>query len=75
MYTRKLEYTEADDNGNKGLIIEKYRLYNYTETENSNYNTRWFVADVLWKKPVEVDWFSLQIRRCFIRFDKSKLQR
>lgn len=44
VYAKNFEYTEADDNGNKGLIIGTG--FTITETENSNYNTRWFVADI-----------------------------
>lgn len=44
VYAKNFEYTEADDNGNKGLIIGTD--FTITETENSNYNTRWFVADI-----------------------------
>lgn len=44
VYAKNFEYTEADDNGNKGLIIGT--LFTITETENSNYNTRWFVTDI-----------------------------
>lgn len=43
VYAKNFEYTEADDNGNKGLIIGTG--FTITETENSNYNTRWFVTD------------------------------
>ena len=44
VYAKNFEYTEADDNGNKGLIIGTG--FTITETENSNYNTRWFVTDI-----------------------------
>lgn len=44
VYAKNFEYTEADDNGNKGLIIGTG--FTITETENSNYNTRWFVMDI-----------------------------
>lgn len=44
VYAKNFEYTEADDNGNKGLIIGTD--FTITETENSNYNTRWFVTDI-----------------------------
>lgn len=44
VYAKNFEYTEADDNGNKGLIIGT--VFTITETENSNYNTRWFVTDI-----------------------------
>lgn len=44
VYAKNFEYTEADDNGNKGLIIGTG--FTITETENSNYNTRWFVKDI-----------------------------
>lgn len=48
VYAKNFEYTEADDNGNKGLIIGTG--FTITETENSNYNTRWFVTDIFnWK--------------------------
>lgn len=44
VYAKNFEYTEADDNGNKGLIIGTG--FTITETENSNYNTKWFVTDI-----------------------------
>lgn len=44
VYAKNFEYTEADDNGNKGLIIGTG--FTITETENSNYNTRWSVTDI-----------------------------
>lgn len=44
VYAKNFEYTEADDNGNKGLIIGTG--FTITETENSNYDTRWFVTDI-----------------------------
>lgn len=44
VHAKNFEYTEADDNGNKGLIIGTG--FTITETENSNYNTRWFVTDI-----------------------------
>lgn len=44
VYAKNFEYTEADDNGNKGLIIGTG--FTITETENSNYNTRCFVTDI-----------------------------
>lgn len=44
VYAKNFEYTEADDNGNKGLIIGTG--FTITETENSNYNTIWFVTDI-----------------------------
>lgn len=44
VYAKNFEYTEADDNGNKSLIIGTG--FTITETENSNYNTRWFVMDI-----------------------------
>lgn len=44
VYAKNFEYTEADDNGNKDLIIGTG--FTITETENSNYNTRWFVTDI-----------------------------
>ena len=44
VYAKNFEYTEADDNGNKGLIIGTG--FTITETENSHNNTRWLVTDI-----------------------------
>ena len=44
VYAKNFEYTEKDEDGNKGLIIGTD--FTITETENSNYNTRWFVTDI-----------------------------
>lgn len=53
VYAKNFEYTEADDNGNKGLIIGTG--FTITETENSNYNTRWFVTDISTGKNIKKD--------------------
>lgn len=51
VYAKNFEYTEADDNGNKGLIIGTG--FTITETENSNYDTRWFVTDISTGKTID----------------------
>lgn len=44
VYAKNFAYKDADSDGNKGLIIGTG--FTITETENSNYNTRWFVTDI-----------------------------
>lgn len=44
VYAKNFAYKDADDDGNTGLKIGTD--FTITETENSNYNTRWFVTDI-----------------------------
>lgn len=44
VYAKNFEYKDADSKGNKGLQIGTD--FTITETENPNYNTRWFVTDI-----------------------------
>ena len=44
VYAKNFAYKDADDDGNTGLKIGTY--FTITETENSNYDTRWFVTDI-----------------------------
>lgn len=44
VYAKNFAYKDADDDGNTGLKIGTG--FTITETENSNYNTRWFVTDI-----------------------------
>ena len=44
VYAKDFAYKDADDDGNTGLKIGTD--FTITETENSNYNTRWFVTDI-----------------------------
>lgn len=44
VYAKNFAYKDADDDGNTGLKIGTN--FTITETENSNYNTRWFVTDI-----------------------------
>lgn len=53
VYAKNFEYTEKDEDGNKGLIIGTD--FTITETENSNYSTRWFVTDISTGKTINKD--------------------
>ena len=53
VYAKNFEYTEKDEDGNKGLIIGTD--FTITETENSNYSTRWFVTDISTGKNINKD--------------------
>lgn len=44
VYAKNFAYKDADDDGNTGLKIGTD--FTITETENSNYDTRWFVMDI-----------------------------
>lgn len=44
VYAKNFAYKDADDDGNTGLKIGTD--FTITETENSNYDTRWFVTDI-----------------------------
>lgn len=44
VYAKNFAYKDADDYGNTGLKIGTD--FTITETENSNYDTRWFVTDI-----------------------------
>lgn len=44
VYAKNFAYKDADDDGNTGLKIGTD--FAITETENSNYDTRWFVTDI-----------------------------
>ena len=44
VYAKNFAYKDADDDGNTGLKIGTN--FTITETENSNYDTRWFVTDI-----------------------------
>lgn len=44
VYAKNFAYKDADDDGNTGLKIGTD--FKITETENSNYDTRWFVTDI-----------------------------
>ena len=44
VYAKNFAYKDADDDGNTGLKIGTG--FTITETENSNYDTRWFVTDI-----------------------------
>lgn len=44
VYAKNFAYKDADDDGNTGLKIGTDFII--TETENSNYDTRWFVTDI-----------------------------
>ena len=52
VYAKNFAYKDADD-GNTGLIIGTG--FTITETENSNYNTRWFVTDISTGKTIKKD--------------------
>lgn len=52
VYAKNFAYKDADD-GNTGLIIGTD--FTITETENSNYNTRWFVTDISTGKTIKKD--------------------
>lgn len=44
VYAKNFAYKDADSDGNKGLKIGTD--FTITETENPNYDTRWFVTDI-----------------------------
>ena len=44
VYAKNFAYKDADDDGNTGLKIGTD--FTITETENSNYDTKWFVTDI-----------------------------
>lgn len=48
VYAKNFAYKDADDDGNTGLKIGTD--FTITETENSNYDTRWFVTDISTEK-------------------------
>lgn len=53
VYAKNFEYEKADSEGNKGLKIGTE--FEITETENSNYTTRWFVTDISTGKTINKD--------------------
>lgn len=51
VYAKNFAYKDADDDGNTGLKIGTD--FTITETENSNYDTRWFVTDISTGKTID----------------------
>lgn len=51
VYAKNFAYKDADSDGNKGLKIGTD--FTITETENPNYDTRWFVTDISTGKTIE----------------------
>lgn len=51
VYAKNFAYKDADSDGNKGLKIGTD--FTITETENPNYDTRWFVTDISTGKTID----------------------
>lgn len=51
VYAKNFAYKDADSDGNKGLKIGTD--FTITETENPNYDTRWFVTDISTVKTID----------------------
>lgn len=51
VYAKNFAYKDADSDGNKGLKIGTD--FTITETENPNYDTRWFVTDISTGKNID----------------------